>query len=92
MPTPRPLALALIIALAAGMAAPEGHAAKKPAKQAKAPAVSAACTDFYANANAEWLNANPMPASGAISAGRGDAIAAGQRPATARRFLGERPG
>ncbi|RZA22230.1 MAG: M13 family peptidase [Lysobacteraceae bacterium] len=69
MPTPRPLALALILALAAGIAAPDGHAAKKPAaKKAKAPAVSAACGDFYASANADWLKANPMPESGAISA------------------------
>src|SRR5690606_25177691 len=68
MPTPRPLALALILALAAGLAAPDGHAAKKPARKAKAPAVSAACTDFYASANADWLKANPMPDSGAISA------------------------
>src|SRR6478672_10200418 len=69
MPTPRPLALALIIALAAGLAAPDGHAAKKPAaKKAKAPAVPAMCTDFYASANADWLKANPMPSSGAISA------------------------
>jgi len=69
MPTPRPLALALILALAAGFAAPDGHAAKKPAaKKAKAPAVPAECTDFYASANADWLKANPMPASGAISA------------------------
>ena len=69
MPTPRPLAIALILAVAAGLAAPEGHAAKKPAaKKAKAPAVSAACSDFYASANADWLKANPMPPSGAISA------------------------
>ena len=69
MPTPRPLALALILALAAGMAAPDGHAAKKPAaKKAKAPAVSATCSDFYADANKDWLKANPMPDSGAISA------------------------
>jgi len=68
MPTPRPLALALLLALAAGLAAPDGHAAKKPAaKKAKAPAASAACADFYANANADWLKANPMPDSGAIS-------------------------
>ena len=67
MPTPRPLALALIIALAAGIAAPDGHAAKKPAKKAKAPTVPAVCTDFYASANADWLKANPMPGSGAIS-------------------------
>ncbi len=69
MPTPRPLALALILALVAGLAAPDGHAAKKPAKKkAKAPAVSAACTDFYADANKDWLTANPMPSAGAISA------------------------
>ena len=69
MPTPRPLALALILALAAGAAAPDGHAAKKPAaKKAKAPAVSLACGDFYAEANKGWLAANPMPSSGAISA------------------------
>ena len=68
MPTPRPLALALILALAAGIAAPDGQAAKKPAKKAKAPVVSTACTDFYADANADWLKANPMPESGAISA------------------------
>ena len=67
MPTPRPLALALILALAAGIAAPDGHAAKKSAKKAKAPAVSATCSDFYAVANADWLKANPMPESGAIS-------------------------
>ncbi|QIL20133.1 M13 family metallopeptidase [Thermomonas sp. HDW16] len=67
MPTPRPLALALILALAAGIAAPDASAAKKPAKKAKAPAVSATCSDFYAVANADWLKANPMPESGAIS-------------------------
>lgn len=68
MPTPRPLAFALILALFAGTAAPDGHAAKKPAaKKAKAPAASAVCSDFYANANAAWLKTNPMPASGAIS-------------------------
>ena len=68
MPTPRPLAIALILALSAGLAAPDSHAAKKPApKKAKAPAVALVCTDFNAEANAAWLKANPMPASGAIS-------------------------
>ena len=68
MPTPRPLAIALILALTAGLAAPDSLAAKKPAaKKAKAPAVALACTDFHAEANADWLKANPMPASGAIS-------------------------
>jgi putative endopeptidase len=69
MPTPRPLALAMILAFAAGIATPDADAAKKPpARKAKAPAVSAACNDFYASTNADWLKANPMPASGAISA------------------------
>jgi hypothetical protein len=79
------------------MAAPEGM--RKKLANRLAPAVSAA-HDFYANANAEWLNANPMPArrdlrvassprvrnSNSATCGRGDAIAAGQRPATARDF------
>lgn len=67
MPTPRPLAIALVIALAAGLASPAGMAAKKKPAQKKA-AASPACTDFYADANKGWLAANPMPSSGAISA------------------------
>ena len=68
MPTPRPLAFALIVALAAGTAAPDSLAAKKPAAKKKAPAVALACSDFHAEANQAWLAANPMPPSGAISA------------------------
>ncbi|GAB1407046.1 M13 family metallopeptidase [Thermomonas brevis] len=68
MPNPRPLALALVVALAAGAAAPDASAQKKKAPARKAPPVSAACTDFYAEANKNWLAANPVPASGAISA------------------------
>lgn len=69
MPTLRPLAFAVIIAVLAGLAAPDAIAQKKKraAKKAKAPPVAAACLDFYADANAPWLAANPMPASGAIS-------------------------
>ena len=69
MPTLRPLAFAVIIAVLAGLAAPDAIAQKKKraAKKAKAPPVAAACLDFYADANASWLAANPMPASGAIS-------------------------
>ena len=69
MPTPRPLAIALILALASGLAAPDSLAQKKKsaAKKAKTPAVALACTDFHAEANADWLKANAMPASGAIS-------------------------
>lgn len=68
MPNLRPLALAMVVALAAAATAPDANAQKKKAPARKAPAVSAACTDFYAVANKDWLAANPMPASGAISA------------------------
>ena len=61
----RPLAFALIVAIAAGAAAPDSHAAKK--RTAKKPAVAPECSDFYAHANKAWLTANPMPGSGAIS-------------------------
>ena len=67
MPTARPLATALVIALAAGLASPDGMAAKKKPAQKKA-ATPPACADFYAEANKGWLAANPMPSSGAISA------------------------
>lgn len=68
MPTPRPLAFALLVALVAGSAAPDSLAAKKPAAKKKAPAVAVACSDFHAEANKAWLATNPMPPSGAISA------------------------
>lgn len=60
--TPRPLACALVLSLIASLAATDADAAKKraPAK-AKTPAVANACTDFYANANADWLRANTLP-------------------------------
>ena len=67
MPTPRPLALAMIAALVASLASPAGMAAKKKPAPKKA-TVSPACTDFYAEANKGWLAANPMPSAGAISA------------------------
>ncbi|MEO6227063.1 MAG: M13 family metallopeptidase N-terminal domain-containing protein, partial [Thermomonas sp.] len=67
MPTPRPLAIALILALVSGFAAPDSLAAKKKPAAKKAPAAALTCTDFNAEANAAWLKANPMPASGAIS-------------------------
>jgi len=63
MPTPRPLVLALGLGLAL-LSSSDVHAAKKT----KAPAVSAECTDFYTQANAAWLKANPLPAdAGAVS-------------------------
>ena len=68
MPTPRPLAFALLVALVAGSAAPDSLAAKKPAAKKKAPAVAVACSDFHAEATKAWLASNPIPPSGAISA------------------------
>jgi putative endopeptidase len=70
MPTLRPLALALIAALALSLHSPTSLAAKKPASQKK-PATSSqalACNDLYAEANKGWLAANTMPEAGAISA------------------------
>ena len=59
---PTLLALALVVAFGAT----DAQAAKK--KKAKAPAVSAECTDFYASANAAWLTANPLPSdTGSLS-------------------------
>ncbi len=64
--TPTLLALALLVALGSGDAL---AATKKKKAAAKAPAVSAECSDFYAAANADWLKTNPLPAGvGAISA------------------------
>jgi putative endopeptidase len=64
-PTSRPLVLALGLALLAATAT-DADAAKR---STKAPAVSAQCTDFYNQANAAWLKANPLPADGqAVSA------------------------
>mgnify|MGYP000856117058 CR=1 FL=1 len=67
MPTFRPLAIALGISLVTLAAAPDAHAAKKRAA-ARAPAVSAQCSDFYDATNADWLKANPVPQTGATTA------------------------
>ncbi|RDZ29072.1 M13 family metallopeptidase [Lysobacter silvisoli] len=72
MTTLRPLTCALALSLIAGLAAPTADAAKKkraPAAKPKAAAAATACTDFYANANADWLRGNPLPAgAGTVSA------------------------
>ena len=61
---PTLLALALVVAFGAT----DAQAAKKK-KKAKAPAVSAECTDFYTSANAAWFTANPLPSdAGSLSA------------------------
>ena len=52
---PALLTLALVVALGSS----DAHAAKK--KPARAPAVSAECSDFYGSSNATWLKANPLP-------------------------------
>ncbi len=65
MPTPRPLVLALGLGLLALVSTADADAQRK---KTKTPAVSADCTDFYSQANAGWLKANPAPADGAVSA------------------------
>ncbi|HGM7321464.1 TPA: M13 family metallopeptidase [Stenotrophomonas maltophilia] len=66
MPNFRPLAIALGISLATLVPTHDAFAAKK--KAARAPAVSAQCSDFYDATNAGWLKANPIPQTGAITA------------------------
>ncbi|HEL2958827.1 TPA: M13 family metallopeptidase [Stenotrophomonas maltophilia] len=66
MPNFRPLAIALGISLATLVPTHDAFAAKK--KAARAPAVSAQCSDFYDATNADWLKANPVPQTGAITA------------------------
>ncbi|MGV8959308.1 MAG: M13 family metallopeptidase [Stenotrophomonas sp.] len=67
MPNVRPLSIALAFSLATLLSAPDATAASKKAP-AKAAAASAACTDFYDVANADWLKANPVPQTGAVTA------------------------
>jgi putative endopeptidase len=67
MPTLRPLSFALAVSLVTLLSPTDADAARKRAP-AKAPAVSAACTDFYELSNASWLKANPVPQTGAVSA------------------------
>ncbi len=66
MPNFRPLAIALGISLATLVPTHDAFAAKK--KAARAPAVSAQCSDFYDATNSGWLKANPVPQTGATTA------------------------
>ncbi len=66
MPNFRPLAIALGISLVTLVATDANAAPKK--KAARAPAVSAQCSDFYDANNAAWLKANPVPQTGATTA------------------------
>ncbi|MDB6164333.1 MAG: family metallopeptidase [Xanthomonadaceae bacterium] len=69
MPNARPFSIALSLAIAAALTAPTADAAKKKRHAApKAPAVSLACSDFYTQANSDWIAANPAPTSGIQSA------------------------
>ncbi len=64
----RPLAFAISLTLIASLASPDALAQKKKAAaKPKAPAAPTVCTDYFAVANADWLNANPAPAGGAVS-------------------------
>ncbi|WP_269791526.1 M13 family metallopeptidase [Stenotrophomonas sp. Iso1] len=67
MPTLRPLSLALAFSLVAVLSTNDAQAARKKSS-ARAPAVSAACTDFYELTNGNWLKANPVPQTGAVTA------------------------
>ncbi|MBJ6978013.1 M13 family metallopeptidase [Luteimonas sp. MC1895] len=66
MPKHAPLALALSASLVLAMVAPDANAQRRGA--ARAPAGPTACGDFYAFTNKDWLAANPVPESGAVSA------------------------
>ena len=63
----RPLVLASAVALCALAASPADAAKKKHTtthKAKAAPAASSACTDFYSQADADWLKANAVTGSG----------------------------
>jgi putative endopeptidase len=65
----RPLVCALAAVLVAGLVSPDAAAQRKRAAKPKAPAAPTACSDFYSNANADWLRSNAsVPATGSISA------------------------
>lgn len=65
----RPLACAVALGLLAGLASPAADAQKKKAAKPKAAAAATACSDFYANANADWLRSNTLPPNvGSVSA------------------------
>ena len=67
----RPLALALSLSLIAALASPAVDAAKKKKSAKKAPAVSLNCSDFYAQANADWLKANMILAGSGMTSALG---------------------
>lgn len=68
MPVNRPLVLTLALSTGLALLAASADADAQRRRAARAPAVPPACTDFHAQANAAWLAANPVPATGATSA------------------------
>ena len=71
MPKLRVLALSLgLAATAALLASPDVDAARK--KAAKKPAVDPVCSDFYAHANADWLQANTIVAGTGMQSALGE--------------------
>jgi len=68
----RPFSIVLSLAVAAALASPSADAAKKKKHTSKkAPEVSLVCKDFYAQANADWLTANPAPAGSGMQSALG---------------------
>jgi putative endopeptidase len=67
----RPLALALSLSLIAALASPTADAAKKKKTSKKAPAISLTCSDFHAQANADWLNTNMILAGSGMTSALG---------------------
>ncbi len=64
----RPLVVAITVCLGLAGLAASADADAQRRRAARAPAVAPACSDFYHLANAGWLAANPLPATGANSA------------------------
>ena len=59
----QPLALALAVTVVLGLLPADADAQRR-----RAPAVTPACTDFYGEANKDWLAANTVIGSGSVSA------------------------
>ncbi|MCC8364540.1 M13 family metallopeptidase [Lysobacter sp. A6] len=65
-----PLALTIGLVLVAGLASPDAIAQKKKksAAKPKAPPAPTVCSDFFSVATADWMKANPQPATGSVTA------------------------
>jgi len=67
----RPLVLALSLSLIASLASPTADAAKKKKTSKKAPEINLVCSDYHAQANADWLNANMILAGSGVTSALG---------------------